>query len=97
MAAVNQGTKLFVARLPWVACRESLWSHFKQFGNIRETRVIFDSNTGRSKKFGFVVYKDSDAAEKALSSGPHIVEGREIAVLLSDVSNKANSSESEKE
>ena len=38
-----------------------------------------DSNTGRSKKFGFVVYKDKASAEKALSQNPHVVDGKEVS------------------
>eukprot|EP00112_Aurelia_sp_Birch-Aquarium-sp1_P006314 Seg1699.5 transcript_id=Seg1699.5/GoldUCD/mRNA.D3Y31 product="hypothetical protein" pseudo=true protein_id=Seg1699.5/GoldUCD/D3Y31 len=87
-AAAGKTAKLFVARLPWSASRESLWKHFVQFGPLRETKVIFDMNTGRSKKFGFVVFRNNDAAETAVNSGPHHIEGKEIAVLLSDSSAK---------
>ena len=35
-------------------------------------------NTGRSKKFGFVVYRDKSSADNALSQSAHIVDGKQV-------------------
>lgn len=39
-------------------------------------------NTGRSKKFGFVVYKDKSSADNALSQGSHIVDGKQVFMCI---------------
>ena len=39
-------------------------------------------NTGRSKKFGFVVYKDKNSADNALSQSSHVVDGKEVCVNI---------------
>eukprot|EP00794_Sanderia_malayensis_P004813 gene4813-5444_t len=81
-------TRLFVARLPWIACKDSLWSHFRQFGPLKDTKVALDLNTGRSKKFGFVTFKSSEDAQKAVESAPHFIDGKEISAVFSDPSVK---------
>lgn len=35
-------------------------------------------NTGRSKKFGFIEYRDKASADKALEQSLHIVDGKEV-------------------
>ena len=40
--------------LPWTTTTETLRRHFEQHGEIEESAVIFDKETGKSKGFGFV-------------------------------------------
>ncbi len=40
-------------------------------------------NTGRSKKFGFVTFQDPEDAQKAVESGPHFVDGKEVTIYQS--------------
>ena len=50
------GSKLFVGGLAWATSDESLRTHFEEFGEVTETKIITDRETGRSRGFGFVTY-----------------------------------------
>lgn len=58
--------KLFVGNLNWSATQDDVQQLFSQFGEIEEAVVINDRATGRSKGFGFVTFKEDDAATKAI-------------------------------
>lgn len=73
--------KLFVGGLPWAINNDSLRDLFAEFGEIAEAIVISDSQTGRSKGFGFVTFTDEASAEKAQSEmNSKEVGGRTIVV-----------------
>ncbi|XP_032232912.1 glycine-rich RNA-binding protein isoform X2 [Nematostella vectensis] len=61
---------------------ESLTEHFKQYGQILSSKVMFDLKSGRSKKYGFVFFKDEEACEKAMGNQPHFIEGQKVFVEL---------------
>eukprot|EP00249_Psilotum_nudum_P017480 c26343_g1_i4 orf=633-932(+) len=58
-------TKVFVGGLAWETQREAMLQYFEQFGEILEAVVITDKNTGRSKGYGFVTFRDPEAARRA--------------------------------
>ena len=43
-----------------------LFQAFSQYGEIEEGAVIIDKATGKSRGFGFITYKQTDAAHRAL-------------------------------
>ncbi len=72
--------KLFVGGLPWSITNEALKELFAEFGEITEAVVITDRDTGRSKGFGFVTFKNEADAKKALGMDGKKVEERNIVV-----------------
>lgn len=74
--------KLFVGSLPWSINSDSLRNLFSQYGEIVDAVVITDRDTGRSKGFGFVTFKNEEDANKALEMGGKEVEGRAIVVNI---------------
>ncbi|KAL4311969.1 hypothetical protein GQ457_01G008300 [Hibiscus cannabinus] len=50
--------------------------YFEQFGEILEAVVITDKNTGRSKGYGFVTFRDPEAARRACADPTPIIDGR---------------------
>ncbi|KAL5706457.1 hypothetical protein ACHQM5_024622 [Ranunculus cassubicifolius] len=62
--------KIFVHGLGWDCTNETLLATFNQYGDIEIGNVVTDKITGKSKGFGFVLFKTSDAARKALKE-PH--------------------------
>ncbi|KAH7861270.1 hypothetical protein Vadar_024056 [Vaccinium darrowii] len=50
--------------------------YFEQFGEIQEAVVITDKNTGRSKGYGFVTFRDPDAAMRACQNPSPVIDGR---------------------
>ncbi|GAB2224081.1 hypothetical protein Droror1_Dr00004828 [Drosera rotundifolia] len=69
-------TKVFVGGLPWETQRETMRSYFEQFGEILEAVVITDKNTGRSKGYGFVTFKEPEAAFRACQNPSPVIDGR---------------------
>ncbi|GMH21769.1 hypothetical protein Nepgr_023611 [Nepenthes gracilis] len=78
-------TKIFVGGLAWETQSDAMKSYFQQFGEILEAVVITDKNTGRSKGYGFVTFKDPEAAFSACQNPSPVIDGRQancnIAVL----------------
>nr|AAN28829.1 At1g20880/F9H16_14 [Arabidopsis thaliana] len=69
-------TKVFVGGLAWETQSETLRRHFDQYGDILEAVVITDKNTGRSKGYGFVTFRDPEAARRACVDPTPIIDGR---------------------
>ncbi|KAA8522641.1 hypothetical protein F0562_012998 [Nyssa sinensis] len=69
-------TKVFVGGLAWETQKETMKKHFEQFGEILEAVVIIDKNTGRSKGYGFVTFKEAEAARKACVDATPVIDGR---------------------
>uniref|UniRef100_A0A1J3K132 RNA-binding protein 24 n=1 Tax=Noccaea caerulescens TaxID=107243 RepID=A0A1J3K132_NOCCA len=69
-------TKVFVGGLAWETQSETLRRHFEHFGEILEAVVITDKNTGRSKGYGFVTFRDPEAARRACVDPTPIIDGR---------------------
>ncbi|KAJ6815335.1 putative RNA-binding protein ARP1 [Iris pallida] len=69
-------TKVFVGGLAWETQSEALLRHFERFGDILEAVVISDKNTGRSKGYGFVTFRDPESARRACADPSPIIDGR---------------------
>uniref|UniRef100_A0A1D1ZLN8 RNA-binding protein 24 n=1 Tax=Anthurium amnicola TaxID=1678845 RepID=A0A1D1ZLN8_9ARAE len=69
-------TKVFVGGLAWETQSETMRQYFEQFGEILEAVVITDKNTGRSKGYGFVTFRDSESALRACADPSPIIDGR---------------------
>ncbi|MBA0813726.1 hypothetical protein Gohar_027550 [Gossypium harknessii] len=69
-------TKVFVGGLAWETPREAMREHFEKYGEILEAVIISDKVTGRSKGYGFVTFKEAEAAKKACEDANPIINGR---------------------
>ncbi|XP_023763382.1 probable RNA-binding protein ARP1 [Lactuca sativa] len=69
-------TKVFVGGLAWETHSETLHRYFDQFGDILEAVVITDKHTGRSKGYGFVTFREAEAAERACVDPTPVIDGR---------------------
>ncbi|KAK4403840.1 putative RNA-binding protein ARP1 [Sesamum angolense] len=69
-------TKVFVGGLAWETPKEAMRDHFEKYGDILEAVIISDKLTGRSKGYGFVTFKDAEAAKKACEDPTPIINGR---------------------
>ncbi|KAL5569238.1 hypothetical protein UlMin_025813 [Ulmus minor] len=69
-------TKVFVGGLAWETQKEAMREHFEKYGEILEAVIISDKLTGRSKGYGFVTFKEADAAKKACEDATPIINGR---------------------
>lgn len=69
-------TKVFVGGLAWETQSETLQRYFEQFGEILEAVVITDKHTGRSKGYGFVTFREAEAANRACADPSPVIDGR---------------------
>ncbi|NP_001168036.1 Probable RNA-binding protein ARP1 [Zea mays] len=69
-------TKVFVGGLAWETPSEGLRHHFEAYGDILEAVVITDRETGRSKGYGFVIFRDPGAAALAVQNPNPVIAGR---------------------
>ncbi|PIN03581.1 putative RNA-binding protein SEB4 (RRM superfamily) [Handroanthus impetiginosus] len=69
-------TKIFVGGLAWETPTDVMRSYFRKFGEIREAVIIFDKNTGKSKGYGFVTFRDPESARRACINPNPMIDGR---------------------
>ncbi|CAA7051490.1 unnamed protein product [Microthlaspi erraticum] len=73
--------RCFVGGLAWATDDQSLERTFSQFGDVIDSKIIMDRETGRSKGFGFVTFKDEESMRAAIErmNGQEL-DGRNITV-----------------
>ncbi|CAI9117188.1 OLC1v1018534C1 [Oldenlandia corymbosa var. corymbosa] len=69
-------TKVFVGGLAWETQKDTMKKYFEQFGEILEAVVITDKTTGRSKGYGFVTFREPEAAMRACVDASPVIDGR---------------------
>lgn len=74
--------KLFVRGLSGETTTDTLRSVFSAFGDLDEAIVIVDKATGRSKGYGFVVFRHVDGAILALKDPSKKIDGRMTVTQL---------------
>ncbi|PCH43975.1 RNA-binding domain-containing protein [Wolfiporia cocos MD-104 SS10] len=77
--------KVYVGNLSWNTTDDSLRQAFSAYGNILDSIVMRDRDTGRSRGFGFVTYSSGLEAQSAISSlNEQELDGRRIKVNLAN-------------
>ncbi|KAL5725854.1 hypothetical protein ACHQM5_008948 [Ranunculus cassubicifolius] len=61
-------SKIFVGGLSYNTDEPSLREAFSSYGEVIETRVIMDRETGRSRGFGFISFTSSEEASSAVQA-----------------------------
>ncbi|GMJ01763.1 hypothetical protein HRI_003845500 [Hibiscus trionum] len=81
MAAVDVEFRYFVGGLAWATDDRALEEAFSTFGEIVELKNINDRDTGRSRGFGFVTFRDEKSMRDAIEgmNGQNL-DGRNITV-----------------
>ena len=73
--------QIYAGNLPYNTNDEALKSLFEGFGEVVSSKIVKDRDTGRSKGFGFVTFKNDDDAKKAIEEmNDKEVEGRALKV-----------------
>mmetsp|Transcript_19052 Transcript_19052/g.57565 ORF Transcript_19052/g.57565 Transcript_19052/m.57565 type:complete len:186 (+) Transcript_19052:158-715(+) len=70
---------IYVGGISFDTNERSLQDYFEKFGNVVETKVVIDRETGRSKGYGFVKFDDPrDASDAIASCHGKLLDGRTI-------------------
>ncbi|NP_001392698.1 glycine-rich RNA-binding protein GRP2A [Elaeis guineensis] len=81
MAATDVEYRCFVGGLAWATDGASLERAFSQFGEVVESKIINDRETGRSRGFGFVTFSNEQAMRDAIEGmNGQTLDGRNITV-----------------
>ncbi|KAF8098222.1 hypothetical protein N665_0271s0038 [Sinapis alba] len=94
---LDSSCKLFIGGISWETTEDRLRQYFHTFGDVLEALVIKDRLTGRARGFGFIVFADSNVAQRVLLK-KHMIDGKPVeakkAVPRDDhvTFNKSNSS-----
>ncbi len=62
------GKKLYVGNLPDSATEQDLSDKFAAYGTVKSVKLITDSDTGRTRGFGFIEMASEAAAHAAIDS-----------------------------
>ncbi|XP_076931555.1 glycine-rich RNA-binding protein GRP1A-like [Bidens hawaiensis] len=81
MASADVEYRCFVGGLAWATTDQSLEEAFSKYGEILESKIINDRETGRSRGFGFVTFKDEQSMRDAIEAmNGQPLDGRNITV-----------------
>jgi len=84
--------KIYVGNLSWNTTDDSLRDAFSQFGQVLDSIVMRDRETGRSRGFGFVTYGSQEEAESAIANqNEQEFDGRRVKVNLANARRRSNS------
>lgn len=59
--------RIYIGNLPYSVTAETLSELFAPFGEVIDTHVVMDRQTGRPKGFAFIEMSDTEAAHTAIS------------------------------
>ncbi|KAG5925458.1 hypothetical protein E4U53_003297 [Claviceps sorghi] len=76
---------VFVGNIPYGLSEEQITEIFGRAGKVERFRLVYDSETGRPKGFGFADYPDTDSASSAVRNlNDFEVMGRKLRVDFSN-------------
>jgi RNA recognition motif-containing protein len=74
----EQFRKVFIGGLSYKTDDETLKNYFAKYGELVDYVVMKDSQSGRSRGFGFVTYSDSFMVDELMKNRPHVIDGRQV-------------------
>ncbi|KAK4778243.1 hypothetical protein SAY87_018430 [Trapa incisa] len=77
--------KIFVHGLGWDTNTETLVSAFKQYGDIEDCKAVCDKVSGKSKGYGFILFKSRRGARNALKEPQKKIGNRMTACQLASI------------
>ncbi|XP_021901351.1 UBP1-associated protein 2A [Carica papaya] len=77
--------KIFVHGLGWDTKAETLVDAFKQYGEIEDSKAVTDKISGKSKGYGFILFKTRTGARRALKQPQKKIGNRMTACQLASV------------
>jgi len=77
--------KVYVGNLSWNTTDDTLRQAFGDFGQVLDSIVMRDRDTGRSRGFGFVTYSTAEEADAAINAlNDQELDGRRIKINMAN-------------
>ncbi|ELU13330.1 hypothetical protein CAPTEDRAFT_219071 [Capitella teleta] len=70
--------KIFVGGLSWDTTHATMLKYFSRYGEVIDCVVMKNPQTGKSRGFGFVTFKDPSCVKTVLANQPHVLDSRQI-------------------
>ncbi|GAA0143083.1 hypothetical protein Leryth_000369 [Lithospermum erythrorhizon] len=71
--------KIFIGGLARETTNAQFVKHFGQYGEITDSVIMKDRNTGQPRGFGFVTYADPSVVDKVIED-THIINGKQVEI-----------------
>jgi len=77
--------KVYVGNLSWSTTDDTLRQAFSEYGQVLDSIVMRDRDTGRSRGFGFVTFSTGEEAEAAIKAlNDEELDGRRVKINLAN-------------
>jgi len=72
--------KIFVGGLSWETREPQLKEYFEKFGEVESINLKLNPQTGRSRCFAFVVFKEASSVKPVFDAGDHAINSKKVDV-----------------
>ncbi|GAQ91630.1 hypothetical protein KFL_008220010 [Klebsormidium nitens] len=77
----DEGCRVFVGGLSWKTSSKGLQDAFATYGRVLDAKVVCDHQSGRSRGFGFVTFRDKGSVQAAIKHLDALqLDGRRVTV-----------------
>jgi len=72
--------KIFVGGLSWETREPQLKEYFEKFGEVETINLKLNPQTGRSRCFAFVIFKEPSTVQAVFAAGDHAINSKKVDV-----------------